>query len=117
MAYKKKANDDELRLTRARADKVELEVAAKKGELIPLREVEREWVAMTLSFRNKMLAIPTAMATLLADMDKPAEIAATLKRVIDEALEELSIETVASADDSAAEAPEAPEEESEAKGG
>lgn len=86
----RKPTEDEQRLTAARADKVELEVQAKKGELIAVKEVEKKWAAMLIAFRGKMLTIPTALAPELSGMDSPAEIEALLRRSIHEALNELS---------------------------
>jgi phage terminase Nu1 subunit (DNA packaging protein) len=79
----RKPTEDEQRLVAARADKVELEVQSKKGELVSVKDTEKKWAAMVIGFRNKMLTIPTALAPELSSMDSPAEI-------IHEALSELS---------------------------
>lgn len=88
---KSKKSDDEERLIRARADKVELDISLKKQDLVPVKDVESEWVSMALSFRNKMLALPTSLAQELADEINPKEVEIILKRSISEALTELSL--------------------------
>jgi phage terminase Nu1 subunit (DNA packaging protein) len=93
---KSKKTEDEERLIRARADKVELDIALKKQDLVPVKDVESEWVSMTLSFRNKMLSLPTALAQELADEMNPKEIEVILKRSISEALTELTLAEEAS---------------------
>ncbi|MFK7827923.1 MAG: hypothetical protein AB8G05_27490 [Oligoflexales bacterium] len=85
----KEKNEDELRYLKSRADKIELEVALKKGELVTIKEVETEWNKMTLAFRNKMLGIPGALAPVLADIDDITEVEYTLKKAVMDALTEI----------------------------
>ena len=82
--------DDELRLTKARADKAELEVLQKKGAVIGVEEIERLWSSLIIAFRNRLLTLPSALAKTLADMQSPGEIELTLKKEITDALQELS---------------------------
>lgn len=87
----RKMTEDEERLIKARADKVELEVELKRGDLIPAGDVEKEWVSMALSFRNKILALPTSLAQELADETNPRAVEKILKDSIFEALSELAM--------------------------
>ena len=86
---RKSQTDDEARLVRAKADKAEIEVSEKRGGLIDIKAVEKEWIAMALAFRNKMLSLPTSLAAELSDQTSPTEIEAILKRAITDALSEL----------------------------
>lgn len=85
-------SDDEKRYQKARADKLEIEVLEKRGQLIPIEEVEKEWTKMVLAFRKKMLNIPRNLAVELAEESKPVKITSILKEGIHEALEQLSNE-------------------------
>lgn len=50
------------RLTRAQADKTELEVAEKRGTLLDALEVERTWAGMLSAARTKLLAFVPKVA-------------------------------------------------------
>jgi phage terminase Nu1 subunit (DNA packaging protein) len=56
---------EKTRLTRAQAEKAEIEAARLKGELISIAEAERGWSALVGAFRAKVLAIPPVAAVLL----------------------------------------------------
>lgn len=81
--------EEEVRLTRARADKVELEVAEKKGTLIKVSEVVKVWGNYILACRAKLLSVPTKLAYELAGESDPLAIESMLREVIDESLGEL----------------------------
>ena len=78
------------RLTRARANKVELEVSEKSKELIPLETVEREWFKIASAIKNRLLSIPNALAPELSLLSDASEIEDVLTKAIDDALSELS---------------------------
>lgn len=50
---------EKLRLTREQADKVAITNAQARGELVSIEDVQREWVAVAVDLRAKVLAIPT----------------------------------------------------------
>lgn len=77
------------RLTKAQADKVEMEIKVLAGELLPAPLVESIWSRMTSAARQRLLAIPYRMASasMAADSFQAAETAAA--DLIREALNEL----------------------------
>lgn len=82
--------EEEVRLTRARADKIELEVAEKEGTLIKVSEVVKVWSDYILACRAKLLSVPTKLAYELAGESDPLAIESILREVIDESLRELA---------------------------
>ncbi len=80
------------RLTKAQADKTELEASTLKGDLIPADEVLSRWEKMVSSFRAKMLSIPTKTSHLLINVGEFDEVESILKTHVYEALKELSNE-------------------------
>jgi phage terminase Nu1 subunit (DNA packaging protein) len=50
------------RLTKAQADKTELQVKKMRQELIPAEIVERQWATYILNCRNKLIVIPNSLA-------------------------------------------------------
>ncbi len=85
----KKKEHEELRYERARADKMEIEVAKRKGELIEIESVaevvEQEYTAVAAGIR----AIPTKLAMSVAHRE-PHEVKTLLEEAINEVLIELS---------------------------
>ena len=80
---------EKTRLTRAQADKTEIETARMKGELVSLADAERGWSALVGAFRAKMLTLPPRAATaVLNKAEKEAE--RILTNMVYEALAELS---------------------------
>jgi len=83
-----KVSHEDARLKKARADKVEMENAVARRELIPADEVVETWVDFVTACRSRLLAIPTGLAPHLVGRDK-SEISAAVKAAVVEALEEL----------------------------
>lgn len=81
---------EQVRLTRVRADKLELEMKERERKLIPIEEVESLWVSVTLAAKARLLAIPAALAPTLALTADAADIQDTLEKALDDALSELS---------------------------
>jgi phage terminase Nu1 subunit (DNA packaging protein) len=54
-----------LRLVSEQAEKVELQNATVRGELVPAAEVEREWAGILRDVRAAMLALPPRLSSLL----------------------------------------------------
>lgn len=93
-AKNKETKEDELylekvRLTRAQADKVELEIAEREGELVDGRETVLAWSSYILACRSRLLGMPTKLAHELAGVTVPTLVEQILKEAVDEALEEL----------------------------
>lgn len=78
------------RLTKAQADKTELEVKVLNGSLIPSHKVEEVWGGMLGSFRARCLSIPTKAAHAVISVADLAEAEAILKDYVHEALSELA---------------------------
>lgn len=80
---------EKTRLTRAQADKTEIETAKLRGDLVSLDDAERGWSALVGAFRAKMLTLPPrAATTVLNKSEKDAE--RLLTDMVSEALAELS---------------------------
>ena len=77
------------RLTRARARRAELEVAALERDLLPVDQVVEGWQQLVAAFRARCLAMPSRLAPQLA-MRETREIQAVLTAAVREALTELS---------------------------
>lgn len=86
----KQIQKETLRLEKARADKIELEVAKTRGEQVPISDVasivEKEYSAV----RSQLIAIPTKMCLELSTIEDPAIIQDRLQEAINECLTELS---------------------------
>ena len=78
------------RLTRATADLRELELAKAKGELIEVDQAKSLWERLIVSFKTRMLGIPTKAPQRLIICKDINQIKDLLEREIYEALGELS---------------------------
>lgn len=81
---------EKTRLTNLQANKIELELATLRGDLLLYDDVEKELADIVLSFRAKMLNIPTKIAPTLALESEASVIEGILRQTIKEALDELS---------------------------
>jgi phage terminase Nu1 subunit (DNA packaging protein) len=82
--------EERTRLTKAQADKIELEVKVMQGKLLPAEEIESVWSDQVIRMRSKLLAMPVKLSVLLIGKDKQADIEQILRKEIHEALTELS---------------------------
>lgn len=78
------------RLTKARADIIEMERAQLEHKLIPADDVELTWNSILLNARNRLLAIPTKVAPDVFASQNLNEIRDIIKKEIYEALDELA---------------------------
>lgn len=81
---------EKTRLTKAQAEKEELAIAQRKGELVESAEVVRAWANLVMACRAKLLSLPTKLAYELASESNPNVCLDLLTSAIDEALQELS---------------------------
>jgi phage terminase Nu1 subunit (DNA packaging protein) len=81
---------EKARLTKAQADKAEMEVSELSGDLVQVEDVVDEWQSQLMDMKGKLLSIPSKIATLVADMGNPAEVQELIDDYIREALLELS---------------------------
>lgn len=82
--------EEKTRLAKLQADKLTLELATLKGQLLLFEDVEREWSDIAHAFKVKMMAIPSKIAPTLANSSDVHEIQDILTREVREALDELS---------------------------
>lgn len=80
---------EKIRLTRAQADKVELELSVRQGELVEARETVLVWSKFVLSCRSRLLGLPSKVAYELSGVSDPVLIQQILQEVVDEAIAEL----------------------------
>lgn len=78
-----------MRLVRAKADIMEMEKAQMEERLIPADDIADAWLEATANMRAKMLSLPSKAAPEIFAAETLAEVKATLKEQIHEALSEL----------------------------
>lgn len=78
---------EKLRLASAQSEKIELQNATARRELIPATVVRTEWLSLAADLRNRVLAIPQRIAARLA-LERST--AAAIDRELREALSDLS---------------------------
>lgn len=77
-------------LERAKREKVELELAAMRGQMHYSEDVERVMNDMLSNFRSKLLALPTRAAPMLIARNDIGDIQELLYKEVLEVLKELS---------------------------
>ena len=82
-------NEEKARLTRAQADTAELALLEKSGVVIPADEAVLAWEAMLTNCKNKLLAIPSKAAPMLAAETDTAIVLDLLEDYVRDALTEL----------------------------
>lgn len=82
------------RLTKAQADKTELEAAELAGHLVRVEDVETEWSRMLGSVRARLLSLPTKAAPRARVAVNDEEAAALIEAEVVEALQELSTDGI-----------------------
>ena len=80
---------EQTRLTKAKADLAELELAEQRGEVHRAAAVMRVWADNVMNAKTRMLSIPTKIAPELVGKEIQ-EIQSKLKAEISEALKELA---------------------------
>lgn len=81
--------DQKQRLAAAQAEKVETENALRRGDLLVASAVVEEWSSYLLIVRERLLAIPTRLASISPE-DQRARVHDLAKELVYEALTELS---------------------------
>ena len=81
--------EEKTRLTRAQANKAELEVSELEAELIPADLVQSTWIDYVANVRAKLLGLPSRVAHQVITVDKYAEAEIIIKEKVYEALDEL----------------------------
>lgn len=80
---------EKIRLTRAQADKCELELSLRQGELVEAHSTVLVWSKYVLSCRSRLLGMPAKVAYELSGVSDPTLIQQILQEVVDEAIAEL----------------------------
>jgi hypothetical protein len=94
--YKTKSSKpDELKEAQIRklnleSDRIEVELAEKRKELIAITKISTIWGHLLQEFKTKLLLIPKRAFSLFDSIDSPATLEQTLNGMIHECLEELS---------------------------
>lgn len=78
------------RLTKAQADKTELEVAELRAELVRTPLIEQHWQAMVAAMRAKVVSIPSKVAPQVAGPDDLNRVQELIQAVVFEALAEIA---------------------------
>jgi phage terminase Nu1 subunit (DNA packaging protein) len=86
--------EEQLRHEKGKADKVELEVRKRKGELVEVEDVAKAWEKVLTAVRAELFSIPVKSAHPLAPGMTPAEVKKHLEDAINEALTTLSVESL-----------------------
>ncbi len=83
------ATQERAALDRARREIVELELARKRGELLPAGEVERVWLGQVAAAKSRLLALPSKLAGRCAGLP-PHEIEVEARAIVHECLTQLA---------------------------
>lgn len=78
------------RHSRLQGDKIELELAELRGQLVPAAAIEPTWAAMTVAARQTALAMPARLAPMIATMVDPDSIRLLLEEEVETMLQKLS---------------------------
>ena len=82
--------EQKTRLTKAQADKAELEVSELEGKLIPATLGQETWQDFVANVRAKLLGLPSKLAHQVIAAEDYAEAEKLLKKEVYEALNELA---------------------------
>jgi len=82
--------EEKARLTKAQADKAELEVEQLEGSLIPAQLVQDTWIEYVSNSRAKILGLPSRIAHQVITVDQYSEAELIIKEQVYEILEELA---------------------------
>ena len=82
--------EEKTRLTKAQADKAELEVSELEGQLIPAQLVQDTWTDMVANVRSKLLGLPSRIAHQVIAMETYPEAEQLIKENVHDALSELA---------------------------
>lgn len=81
---------EKTRLTRAQANRAELEELELRGKLVRMEFITPHWQAMVAAARATLLALPTRATPLVVGLNSPSIVHQTLTDIVHEALHHLS---------------------------
>lgn len=82
-------NVEKARAEKARADKLELANAEKRGELLDAASVVEKWSTEVINAKTKLLSIPSKVSVLIEDDEERRRIFADVNELIRDILTEL----------------------------
>jgi len=82
--------EEKTRLTKAQADKAELEVSSLEGQLIPAKLVQDTWADLIANVRIRLLGLPSRIAHHVIIVDTYQEAELIIKDQVYETLDELA---------------------------
>ena len=82
--------EEKTRLTKAQADKAELEVSSLEGELIPAKLVQDTWSDLVANVRAKLLGLPSKIAHQVIAVETFQDAELIIKDQVYETLDELA---------------------------
>lgn len=82
--------EEKTRLTKAQADKAELEVSSLEGQLIPAKLVQDTWADLIANVRVRLLGLPSRIAHHVIIVDTYQEAELIIKDQVYETLDELA---------------------------
>lgn len=82
-------NEERTRLTKAQADKAELELQEKEKTLISSEIIQKEWVGYVSNVRSKLLGLPTKLGHNILAAEDYNEAESMIKEAIIDLLREL----------------------------
>ena len=91
-------NEERTRLTKAQADRAELELLEKEADLISSDTIKTVWSDYVSNVRSKLLALPSKLGHHTQAAETYAEAEAIIKEAVYECLEELSEDATAQID-------------------
>lgn len=87
-------NAERARLTKAQADKTELEVKEMRGEIARVPVIVQHWQQMVSSMRAKLLSLPSKLAAAIAPPEKMQEATDRSQALVHEALAEIANDAI-----------------------
>ena len=85
-------NNERARLVHHQANLAALEEETRRSKLIPADEINSEWAEMTSIMRAKITTIPEQVAAVGCGITDYNEMEALVKKLVNDALDELSIQ-------------------------
>lgn len=83
-------NAERARLASEQADKVELENAKRRGELLEAAELGREFESLLVSFKTMITGLPSKLSALTDEPDERRRLFIESKALTDQALKDLA---------------------------
>ena len=83
-------NDERAKLAVLQQEKLQLEIAELRGDLVRLPEVEGRWNEMLAAMRAKLLALPSKLAVAVAPPERIQAAQDRAQALVHEALSELA---------------------------